>query len=170
MHTILSTLASTYPSDAPLQFLSINAEDLPDISENYDVTAVPYLVLLRNGKTLETVSGSDASKVRAAVEKHAGGASGGKSAVPKALSADPSVAPAPRRDEEAKENGSVVNGSATKDLSGYAPKEEEASAGSKEELNTRLANLVKAAPVSWALKDMRQGMRRVMCFESGLLT
>ena len=73
MRTILTALASTYtsPSSAPA-FLSVNAEDLPDISESYDVTAVPFLVLLRDGKTLETVSGSDPTKVRAAVERHGG--------------------------------------------------------------------------------------------------
>ena len=82
MNTILTTLASTYPSDSSIQFFSINAEDLPEISESYDVTAVPFLVLQRAGKTLETVSGSDAAKVRAAVEKHAGTGSAGKTALP----------------------------------------------------------------------------------------
>lgn len=151
MKTILSTLASTYPSESPLTFLSINAEDLPDISESYDVTAVPFLVLQRDGKVLETVSGSDAAKVRAAVERHAGSGSGagtqkgGAAVIPPALEADPSIAPKP---------STAANGSVTKDLSGYAPGEGDAapaatngSTESKEELNTRLANLVKAAPV-----------------------
>ncbi|ETN42739.1 Grx4 family monothiol glutaredoxin [Cyphellophora europaea CBS 101466] len=164
MKTILSTLASTYPSESPLTFLSINAEDLPDISESYDVTAVPFLVLQRDGKTLETVSGSDATKVRAAVERHAGpatgagvGAVGGaKAAIPPALAADPSVAPQ-KAVGEAQANGVAgASGGVTKDLSGYAPKEgqapADAGAGSKEELNTRLENLVKAAPVMLFMK------------------
>jgi thiol-disulfide isomerase/thioredoxin len=184
MKTILTTLASTYPADAPLSFLSINAEDLPDISENYDVTAVPYLVLLRDGKTLETVSGSDAAKVRAAVEKHAGAAgagaaaagNGAKGGVPPALSADPSVAPTPQRELGPKENGSAGVG-VTKDLSGYAPEENQKAGGvgDKEELNIRLANLVKAAPVSllalWPLEAMRWG--KLLCVlkkKSGSLT
>lgn len=142
-----------------MKFLSINAEDLPDISESYDVTAVPFLVLQRDGKTLETVSGSDAAKVRAAVEKYAGtgasaGGAGAKSAVPPALSADPSLAP--KRDTAVAENGVAGHGGVTKDLSGYAPQEGDpqtapeysSGSGSQEELNTRLANLVKAAPVS----------------------
>lgn len=157
MKTILSTLASTYPDETPIKFLSINAEDLPDISESYDVTAVPFLVLQRDGKTLETVSGSDAAKVRAAVEKYAGtggaAAAGNKAAIPPPLSADPSVAP--KREAAAPmENGSA--GGVSKDLSGYAPKDNDPQTApqysggleSKEELNTRLANLVKAAPVS----------------------
>jgi len=161
MKTILSTLASTYPAEAPIAFLSINAEDLPDISESYDVTAVPFLVLQRDGKTLDTVSGSDAAKVRAAVEKYAGSGAGPgavKTGIPPALSADPSVAP--KKDTPATENGATGAGGVTKDLSGYAPKEsapqtapENGSAlGAQEELNTRLANLVKAAPVMLFMK------------------
>lgn len=164
MKTILSTLASTYPDEAPIKFLSINAEDLPDISESYDVTAVPFLVLQRDEKTLETVSGSDAAKVRAAVEKYAGtgggAAAGGtkSAAIPPPLSADPSVAPKrePAAASAATENGGASAGGVTKDLSGYAPKDNDpqtapdfsSGLGNQEELHTRLANLVKAAPVS----------------------
>ena len=52
MHTVLSTLASQYPVTSPpsLSFLSLNAEELPDISEEYDVTAVPFVVLVRGGR------------------------------------------------------------------------------------------------------------------------
>ncbi|MBV5325235.1 MAG: hypothetical protein J0626_08180, partial [Rhodospirillaceae bacterium] len=66
MATVLSTLEP--PSTV---WASVNAEDLSDISETYDVTAVPFLVLLRNGKVVETVSGSSAVKVRTAIETHA---------------------------------------------------------------------------------------------------
>jgi thioredoxin-like negative regulator of GroEL len=74
MSTVLSTLASTYAASNPptIAFVSLNAEELPDISEKYDVTAVPYIVLEKGGQILEKISGSDASKMRAAVEKHAG--------------------------------------------------------------------------------------------------
>ncbi|ATY62215.1 monothiol glutaredoxin-4 [Cordyceps militaris] len=74
MATVLSTLASEYPITSPpsTQWFSINAEELSDISETYDVTAVPFLVLLRGGQVLETVSGSNAVKVRNAIESHAG--------------------------------------------------------------------------------------------------
>ncbi|KAL9036765.1 MAG: hypothetical protein Q9214_005994, partial [Letrouitia sp. 1 TL-2023] len=73
MSLIMKTLASSYPPQMPpvISFLSLDAEALPDISESYEVTAVPFLVLQRDGKVLETVSGSDASKVREAVERHA---------------------------------------------------------------------------------------------------
>lgn len=151
MRTILTTLASTYttPQSVP-SFLSVNAEDLPDISESYDVTAVPFLVLVRDGKTLESVSGSDAAKVRAAVERHAGSrGNSAKAGIPPPLSATPRET-----------NGSTPM--TTKDLSSYAPKpsdpatEPAYSSGtvtqSKEELHTRLSGLVKAAPVMLFMK------------------
>lgn len=151
MNTILSTLASTYPVDSPLKFLSINAEDLPDISETYDVTAVPFLVLQRDNKTLETVSGSDATKVRAAVEKYAGGPAGAKNGVPPQLQATPQQHAHPHPHPHA--NGGGDAPTTTKDLSSYAPKPTDpptapaysSNQESQEELNERLGKLVKAA-------------------------
>ena len=163
---ILKTLASSYPPQTPpvISFITIDAENLPDISESYDVTAVPYLVLQRDGKILETVSGSDASKVREAVEKHAGkGGNTGKVGLPPALETTP-------RDEDAEQQKSVngheetqTNGASTapaSNLSKYAPgandpataPEMSSTAGQTEELNKRLAELVKAAPVMLFMK------------------
>ena len=153
MRTILETLASNYPVKGPAttSFLSINAEDLPEISESYDVTAVPFLVLVKDGKTLETVSGSDASKVRDAVERQAGKmGNAGKLGIPPALEATS------RREEESATNRTAP----AKDLSSYAPKPSDpptapamsSTAASKEELHTRLSNLVKAAPVMLFMK------------------
>ncbi|KAA6410042.1 MAG: monothiol glutaredoxin -4 [Lasallia pustulata] len=157
MRTILSTLASSYPPQTPptVSFLSLNAENLPDISEAFDVTAVPFLVLQRDGKVLETVSGSDASKVRDAVERHAGkGGNTGKLGLPPALDATP-------RDSN---NAADANGGGgagvSKDLSGYTPgahdpktaPEMSSQAGQTEELNKRLEGLVKAAPVMLFMK------------------
>lgn len=153
MSTVLSTLASTYPADAPLSFFSLNAEELPEVSEEYDVTAVPYIVLQKDGKTLETVSGSDAAKVRAAVEKYAGAGSGEKGLPPAQSVTKP--APSTSNGDAASTNGS------TKNMSGYAPEgsddkvaESTASgdAPTKEELFKRLEELVKAAPVMLFMK------------------
>ncbi|KAL6703039.1 glutaredoxin [Coniothyrium glycines] len=156
MNLILKTLASTYSADAPVAFLAINAEDLPDVSEQYDVTAVPYLVLQKNGKTLETVSGSDAQKVRTAIEKYAGAGSG---------SAQSSLPPAQTVTRPPVQNG--TGGGGAKDLASYAPSAQdpktapEYSGGelregeqqtNKEELFQRLGELVKAAPVMLFMK------------------
>ncbi|OAA79563.1 monothiol glutaredoxin-4 [Akanthomyces lecanii RCEF 1005] len=125
MATVLSTLASEYPVASPpsTQWFSINAEELSDISEAYDVTAVPFLVLVRGGEVLETVSGSNAVKVRNAIETHAGkstepvGANG--TAAPVAAAAEQ-----PEADPETK----------------------------KADLFKRLEDLVKAAPVMLFMK------------------
>lgn len=150
MSVILQTLASSYPVQNPLtiSFLSVNAESLPDISETYDVTAVPFLVLQKDGKVLESVSGSDASKVRDAVERHAGkGGNTGKVGLPPALEATPRA------------NGNS-EGITTNDLSGHAQNDNgpakiagvSSNEGQAEELNKRLAELVKAAPVMLFMK------------------
>lgn len=167
MRTILTTLASQYPTQPPnTVFLSINAEELPEISESYDVTAVPYLVIQRDGKTLETLSGSDASKVRDVIERHAGKQGNvAKAGIP------PQLEVTPRPDNTQGTNGTssphlhqatttTASNSGTKDLSSYAPSAKDPStapemsstAPSKEELHTRLANLVKAAPVMLFMK------------------
>ena len=161
---ILRTLASSYPAQQPpiVSFLSIDAEALPEISESFDVTAVPYLVLQRDGKVLETVSGSDASKVREAVERHAGkGGNTGKLGLPPALETTP------RNDEAGAQegvNGHTLNGGSeqkpTSNLSKYAPgasdpataPEMSSTQGQTEELDKRLAELVKAAPVMLFMK------------------
>ncbi|KAJ9137402.1 Glutaredoxin [Coniochaeta hoffmannii] len=131
MATVLSTLAAGYPSgpDATTSWVSINAEDLSDISETYNVTAVPFLVLIRDGKVLETVSGSSAVKVRAAIEKHAAAPSSSSATTSQptpaaAEASQPEVEQAEETDPEKK----------------------------KEELFKRLGELVRAAPVMLFMK------------------
>jgi len=125
MATVLSTLASEYPVTEPLstKWVSINAEELSDISETYDVTAVPFLVLLRNGEVVETVSGSSAVKVRTAIKKHA------------------------KKDSAAAKDAGATNG-----VSQPVEAAETDPAKAKEELFKRLGDLVKAAPVMLFMK------------------
>jgi thioredoxin-like negative regulator of GroEL len=150
MRLILETLAASYPPETPpiVSFISINAESLPEISETYDVTAVPFLVLQKEGKILESISGSDASKVRDAVERHAGkGANRNKYVLPPALEATPRV------------NGESAHTAKT-DFDGQAPSgndptlgmESSTNEGQGNELYTRLEKLVKAAPVMLFMK------------------
>lgn len=145
MTTVLETLASSYPVTTPLStsWVALDAEELADVSDSFDVTAVPFVVLRRNNVVLETVSGSDATKVRVAIEKHAKATN---------LSATKPSAPAT----------STSSGTEAKNLSSYAPTPQgaatapEYSSGevkqSKEELHKRLASLVKAAPVMLFMK------------------
>ncbi|KAI5919515.1 thioredoxin-like protein [Camillea tinctor] len=133
MATVLKALASEYPvTDPPAtSWVSINAEELSDISETYDVTAVPYLVLQRNDQVIESVSGSSAVKVRAAIEKHAKDSG----------SAAPST------------NGTAA-AAAVAEKQAAAPEvdTETDPVKAKEELFKRLGELVKAAPVMLFMK------------------
>ncbi|TQV95966.1 hypothetical protein V2A60_001128 [Cordyceps javanica] len=128
MATVLSTLASEYPVTSPpsTQWFSINAEELSDISETYDVTAVPFLVLVRGGQVLETVSGSNAVKVRNAIESHAGS-----------------------KTESAGANGAVA---AAADAVAATNQPEPDPETKKADLFKRLEDLVKAAPVMLFMK------------------
>jgi Grx4 family monothiol glutaredoxin len=128
MATVLSTLASEYPATQPpsTSWVKINAEELSDISEAYNVTAVPFLVLVQNGEVLETVSGSSAVKVREAIEKHAS-----KAGAPAATNNGAAAAPGHDEAEVATEED---------------PEKK------KQELFRRLGDLVKAAPVMLFMK------------------
>lgn len=134
MATVLKTLASEYPATEPLStsWISIDAEELSEISEMYNVTAVPFLVLARNNQVLETVSGSSAVKVRNAIETHAKkSAQSGTEACEKT----PAIA-----------NGAATAGGQAGDVVPQDPKKQ------KEELFRRLGDLVKAAPVMLFMK------------------
>lgn len=134
MATVLETLASEYPVTEPLStsWVSIDAEELSDISEQYDVTAVPFLVLVRDGNVLETVSGSSAIKVRNAIENHA------------AKSAQPTAASTAQKSNGTSESTTVVDASG--DVEAEDPEKK------KEELFKRLGDLVRAAPVMLFMK------------------
>ncbi|KAI1294551.1 glutaredoxin [Xylaria venustula] len=130
MTTVLRTLANEYPASSDTSWVSLNAEELSDISETYDVTAVPYLVLQRNGQVLETVSGSSAVKVRTAIETHAKGSTNGTAT-----------------------NGSITGAEAAEKQAAAEVVETEVDpAKAKEELFKRLGELVKAAPVMLFMK------------------
>ena len=133
MATVLSTLASEYPVTEPpsTSWVSIDAEELSDISETYNVTAVPFLVLVRGGQVLETVSGSSAIKVRNAIESHA------------KQSAKQDTTP-----ETTGTNGT----SAVADTDKSAEATTEDPEQKKEELFKRIGELVKAAPVMLFMK------------------
>ena len=145
MNTILTTLATTYEATEPprIAFLSLDAEEVADVSERYDVTQVPLVIVQKNGQTLESVTGTDAGKVRSAVERHASGNAGGAN-----------IPPAQNVSQQANGNG----------MAKYAPDASDPKTApqfsstemngeqSKEALNQRLSELVKAAPVMLFMK------------------
>ena len=118
----------------------MNAEEVIEVSEKFNVTAVPLLVLTRNGQVLEEVSGSDATKVRTAIEKHSKEPAGSSTVLATNIS----------------------NGGTAKNLSSHSPKVNDPITSpqnssqevkqDKEDLHKRLSTLVKAAPVMLFMK------------------
>lgn len=148
MRAVLSTLAQQYPATTPptISFVSINAEELPDISEEYEVTSVPHTVCVRGGQVLEPIGGSDAIKVRNAIERYASGAAAPAGAsntqIPPALSA----APRENGPAFATQSPVVTPNAAITNATPVAPAE------SAEDLDERIKNLVKAAPIMLFMK------------------
>ncbi|KAF5345662.1 hypothetical protein D9757_014212 [Collybiopsis confluens] len=68
MNAVTLELAKKYPS---VLFLQIHAEEQTDISESFDIEAVPSLILLRGHTLLERISGADAPALTSAVAKFA---------------------------------------------------------------------------------------------------
>lgn len=159
MGTILSTLASTYPATNPPRtaFFSLDAEEVSEVSEKYDVTQVPLVILQKNGQVVDSVTGTDASKVRNAVEQHAGRPAAGDAAKASLPPAQKVTRPPPSENDPAPQ----ANGDAG--LAKYAPgpndpatapqfSSGETDAAAKEDLHSRLGELVKAAPVMLFMK------------------
>lgn len=59
MNQVFKTLADSKESDNSIIFLSINADELLEISEIFEVSAVPYFILIRNQTILKELSGAD---------------------------------------------------------------------------------------------------------------
>lgn len=58
MNSIYSTLSDT-PDNKDVLFLSINADEQGDISDLFDVSAVPYFILIKDATILKELSGAD---------------------------------------------------------------------------------------------------------------
>ncbi|KAL7417803.1 glutaredoxin [Mrakia frigida] len=67
MNEVVASLAAKHPQ---LLFLSIEAEEQPDIAESFDIEAVPTFLLLRGHTLLSRHSGSVAPALTAAVESY----------------------------------------------------------------------------------------------------
>lgn len=138
MSEILATLASTYSESDPISFISLDAEEVSEISEQYDVTQVPLVVLQKDGSVVDSITGTDASKLRNAVEKHVavqGTEKSNRAGLPPAQTV---TRPPP----------SSTNGAPH--TNGDAPAAEEQKP--EEDINERLSTLVKAAPVMLFMK------------------
>ncbi|KAI8814536.1 glutaredoxin 3 [Cladochytrium replicatum] len=80
MNTVFKELASQNPG---LVFISLEAERVPEISENYEIESVPTFVFVKGASVLDRVDGANAPQLTSLVSKYA------KSVVPLAVPANP---------------------------------------------------------------------------------
>lgn len=170
MSTVLGHLATTYPDPTQVSFYSIDAEELPDIAEDHDVEAVPFIAIKRDGKVIDSMSGGDAARLRTMVEKHANPSAGSKAGLPpqQTVTRPPPVEPKeapPTNGAGATRAAAEARGTAdqpAKNLSAYTPTASDPATApqmssgapqpTQEDLNARLSELVKAAPVMLFMK------------------
>jgi len=123
MNAVFSSLSAVYPLHV---FLSINADDFPDISESFDVSAVPYFVFLKNRTIYKELSGADPKELANTIQSLTTAADGSNP------------------------NTSGSEKPAAASVPATAPEEEVEE--SEEELNKRLSKLVNAASVMLFMK------------------
>lgn len=88
MNSVIATLAQANPD---VTFLSINADDQLDISELFEVSAVPYIILIRNSTILKELSGADPKEFIAALKQF--GSAAATPAAPAHAEAEPEEKP-----------------------------------------------------------------------------
>lgn len=82
MDQVFSHLSTDFPH---AHFLRVEAEEQPEISEAYSVSAVPFFVFCKDGKTFDTLEGADPSSLANKVSKVAGSINPGQAASPASL-------------------------------------------------------------------------------------
>ncbi|CAG8712213.1 40096_t:CDS:2 [Gigaspora margarita] len=73
MNDVFAELAKKYTT---LKFIKIEAEKFPDISESFEIAAVPAFIILKNGKISDRVDGANAPELTNTVVKYAKAATG----------------------------------------------------------------------------------------------
>lgn len=127
MNSIYSTLSNT-PENSDILFLSINADDQSDISDIFEVSAVPYFILIKNSTILKELSGADPKEFISTLNSLKSDSSNGAAST---------------------STNTATNGTTSTKAPTAAEDEEEES---PEALNERLNKLTKASPVMLFMK------------------
>lgn len=72
MNAVFAYLSEQFRNVA---FLSVDAEAHPEISETFDVSAVPFFVFIKHGKVVRELSGADPKELSTAIQELAGSSS-----------------------------------------------------------------------------------------------
>ena len=133
MNQVFKTLADSKESDNSIIFLSINADELPEISEIFEVSAVPYFILIRNQTILKELSGADPKEFIQALNQFSNNTN--------------STTTNNNDNVQASINSTTANTNSNNTTTN-APEVKE----SEEALNERLNKLTKAAPIMLFMK------------------
>ncbi|KAJ3176631.1 Glutaredoxin 3 [Geranomyces variabilis] len=68
MNEVFEELSRKYPA---ISFIKLEAENYPDVSEKYEIAAVPTFIIVKNGVIATRIEGANAPALTAAVEKYA---------------------------------------------------------------------------------------------------
>lgn len=135
MDQVFSHLCTDFPH---VLFLRVEAEEQPDISDAYAVSAVPYFVFYKDGKTSDTLEGANPSVLANKVAKIAGTTDNVESAAPASLgmAAGPTVL-------ETVKDLATQNGSSNAETANSIP---------TDNLTKRLQRLIDSRPVFLFMK------------------
>ncbi|CAF2125407.1 unnamed protein product [Brassica napus] len=137
MDQVFSHLATDFPR---AHFFRVEAEEHPEISEAYSVSAVPYFVFFKDGKAVDTLEGADPSSLANKVGRVAGSSTSAEPAAPASLG----LAAGPTILETVKENAKATSKDRAQPLS--------TTTTTTEALNTRLEKLTNSHPVMLFMK------------------
>lgn len=132
MNQTFEAIASTQPDSAI--FISVDAEELGDVSERYDVSAVPFFVLIQNGEIVHSISGADPRELQRQIERYSASKTSTGTTIP------------PPQQTESSTRVEANDGAGASD--GHEEEEEP--------LQERLLKLVGAAPVMLFMKGTPQ--------------
>ncbi|XP_039061721.1 monothiol glutaredoxin-S17-like [Hibiscus syriacus] len=136
MDKVFSHLSIDFPN---AHFLRVAAEEQPEISEEYSVSAVPFFVFFKDGKVFDKLEGADPSSLANKVAKVVGFIVPGEAAAPASLgmAAGPTVL-------ETVQDLAKVNGS--------SQTENQVQTGLDDKLQKRLQQLIDSHPVMLFMK------------------
>lgn len=143
MDQVFAALAAKSSPDRAV-FVSIDAEEVPDISEEYDVSSVPFFVLVKNREIVGKISGADTEALAAAIQFQTDSAGKAPLAIPPAQKVAPAAADS-QKNAPADANGTGEDASASAAT-------DDVDAEPEESLHERLTKLVNAAPVMLFMK------------------
>lgn len=137
MDQVFSHLSTDFPN---AHFLRVEAEEQPEISEAYSVSAVPFFVFIKDGKKVDTLEGAYPAELANKVSKVVGSIHAGEPAAPASLgmAAGPSVL-------EAIQDLAKVNSSPQESIHPSPP-------AGVTDLNTRLEKLTHSHPIMLFMK------------------